>query len=129
VARLRAGQLFIFVDRFLGRKTKFPLFQSVQTNSGAHPTSCPFCTGFLFPGAKRPGREVDRLPLSDVEVHNEWSYICSSSVCIRSMDRDNNNFIFLFAVYNKRTLDGSQGTDVRDYKHCVQTVSGGGGVY
>ena len=43
------------------------------------------------------------------------------------MDRDNNTFIFLFDVYNKGTLDGLQWTDVRDYKHCVQTVSGEGG--
>jgi hypothetical protein len=34
------------------------------------------------------------------------------------MDRYNNNFIFLFAVYNKGTLDGSQWMDVRDYKQC-----------
>jgi len=115
------------VDRFLARKTNFSPFQSVQTNSGAHPSSRLFCIGVLFPGAKWPGHEVDRLSPSDIEIQNEWTYICSSYVYIRSVDRDNNNFIFLFAVYNKGTLDGSEWTDVRDYKHCVQTVIGGGG--
>jgi hypothetical protein len=91
------------------------------------PSLLPILYWGSFPGAKRLGREVHRLPLSSVEVRNKWSYICSSSVCIRVMDGYNNTFIFLFAVFNKGTLDGSQWTDVRDYKHCVQTVSGGRG--
>jgi hypothetical protein len=47
-------------------------------------------------------------------------------VCIHIMDRYNNTFLFLFAVYNKGNLDGLHWTDVRDYKHCVQTVVGEG---
>jgi len=114
------------VDRFLARKTSLSVLHIVHTNSVAYPASCPYCTGGSFLGVKRPGREDDRLPLSSVEVH-EWSYICSLSVCMSIMDRDNSTFVCLFAVYNKGTLDGSQWTDVRVYKHRVQTVSGGGG--
>jgi hypothetical protein len=41
---------------------------SVQTGSGAHPTSCPMGTGGLFPGGKaRPGRDADHSP-----PYSEW---------------------------------------------------------
>ena len=84
------------------------------------------CTVLLPPGDKSIA--VNKYIISSSgEVQNEWSYICSSSLCIRIMDRYNNTFILLFTLYNKGTLDGSQWMDVRDYKHCVQTVSGGGG--
>ena len=39
----------------------------VQTGPGAHPASCTMGTG-SFPGVKQPGRGVDYLPQSIVEV-------------------------------------------------------------
>jgi len=39
----------------------------VQTGSEAHPASCTMGSG-SFPGVKRPGRGVDRLPQSSAEV-------------------------------------------------------------
>jgi hypothetical protein len=47
---------------------RFSLLHSVQTDSGAHPASYPVGTVGSFPGLKRPGREVDRSPLSSAEV-------------------------------------------------------------
>jgi hypothetical protein len=45
---------------------------SVQTSSGAHPTSCPMGTGGHFPGGKaQPGRDADHSPPSSAEVKNE----------------------------------------------------------
>jgi hypothetical protein len=44
----------------------------VQTGSGAHPTSCPVCTGGHFPGGKtRPGRDADHSLPTSTEVVNE----------------------------------------------------------
>jgi hypothetical protein len=42
----------------------------VQTGPRAHPASCTMGTG-LFPGLKRPGREVDHSPQSSVKI-KEW---------------------------------------------------------
>ena len=39
----------------------------VQTDPGAHPTSCTMGTGF-FSGVKRPGRGVDHPPPSSVPM-------------------------------------------------------------
>jgi hypothetical protein len=39
----------------------------VQTDSGAHPASCPMGTG----GKARPGRDADHSPPSSAEVVNE----------------------------------------------------------
>jgi hypothetical protein len=45
----------------------------VQTGSMTHPPSYSMATGGPFPGGKaRPGRVVDHLPASSVEVKNEW---------------------------------------------------------
>jgi hypothetical protein len=47
----------------------FSLLHSLQTDSGAHPASCPVGTWDLFPrGVKRQGREADQLPPSSAEV-------------------------------------------------------------
>jgi hypothetical protein len=44
----------------------------VQTGSGAHPTSCPMCTGGTSPGAKaRPRCDANHSPPSSAEVVNE----------------------------------------------------------
>jgi hypothetical protein len=36
----------------------FSLLHNVQTDSGAHPASCPRGNGQFSPGVKRPGREA-----------------------------------------------------------------------
>jgi hypothetical protein len=46
----------------------------VQTDSGAHPVSCPTGTGGSYPEVKRPGHEADHAPPSSAEVKNAWSY-------------------------------------------------------
>jgi hypothetical protein len=43
-----------------------------QTNSEAHPASCPIGTGGPFPGGKAwHGRDADHSPPSSAEVKNE----------------------------------------------------------
>jgi len=54
-SRLRAGRIGY---RILGEESDF-LFQSVQTDSVAHPASCALGNGASSPGVKRPGREAD----------------------------------------------------------------------
>jgi len=46
----------------------FCLRLSVQTGSGAHPTSYPMGTGGALPRIKRPKREADSSPPSSAEV-------------------------------------------------------------
>jgi hypothetical protein len=75
-----------------------------------------------FPGAKRPGREVDHSFSSSAEVKNEWSYTSTPSMCFHCVDGGNfaftpvregrrlqNNFVItllpvlpVFCVINKR---------------------------
>jgi len=51
----------------------FPLLQSVQTFSEAHPASCSNDAGGSSSKVKRLGREADRSPPSSAGVKNEWS--------------------------------------------------------
>jgi hypothetical protein len=45
----------------------------IQTDSGAHPASCPIGTGVSFPGGKaRPGRDADHSPPSSAEFKNKF---------------------------------------------------------
>jgi hypothetical protein len=46
----------------------FSLLYSVQTSSGAHPTSYPMGIGGSFPEVKRLGREADHSPPSSAVV-------------------------------------------------------------
>jgi hypothetical protein len=46
---------------------------SVQTGSGAHPTSYPI--GAFSLGVKRPRREADHSPPSRPEIKKAWIYI------------------------------------------------------
>jgi hypothetical protein len=48
----------------------FSPLHSVQTDSGAHPTSYPMSTGGSFPGVKRPVREAVHSPPTSAEVKN-----------------------------------------------------------
>jgi hypothetical protein len=44
----------------------------IHSGSGAHPASCPMCTGDYFPGGKaRPGHDADHSNQSSAEVKNE----------------------------------------------------------
>jgi hypothetical protein len=54
-----------------GRGKTFSIFHSVQTNSEAHPASCPMGTGGLSLKVKRPGREANHSPPSGAEVKND----------------------------------------------------------
>lgn len=49
----------------------------------------------LFPGVKRPGREVNHPNLSRAEVKNEWSYASTTSVCLHRVDEENVAFHLL----------------------------------
>jgi hypothetical protein len=53
---------------------EFLLLRFVQTGSGVHPTSYPMGTGGSFPGVKRPGREADHSPPTNVDVKKTWIY-------------------------------------------------------
>jgi hypothetical protein len=55
----------------------FPLFQTAQTGSAAHPASNSIGTEVLSWG-KAAGREVEHSPRTSTEVKNEWSYISTS---------------------------------------------------
>jgi hypothetical protein len=50
----------------------FSLLRSLQTGSGAHPTSYAMDIVRLLPlGVKRPGLEADHSPPSSVEIKND----------------------------------------------------------
>jgi hypothetical protein len=53
---------------------EFSFLHSVQTGSGAHPTSHPINTGNLSPGVKRPRHEADHSPPAIAEVKKMWIY-------------------------------------------------------
>jgi hypothetical protein len=53
-----------------GKGRDFSLFRSVQTRSGAHPTSCPRSTGEYFPGGKAAGAWRWPLTFISAEVKN-----------------------------------------------------------
>jgi len=42
--------------------------------------------GVLSSGGKRPGREADRLPLSNAEVKNAWGYISTRQYVFKALD-------------------------------------------
>jgi hypothetical protein len=54
--------------RFPAVAGNLSLLHRVQTGCGAHPASYPLCTGALFPGTKRPGRETDHSPPSSAQI-------------------------------------------------------------
>ena len=55
------------------RPTDFLLLQIVQSEAGAHLTSCSVGEA-LSPSMKRPGRESDNSPPSSAKVKNDWKY-------------------------------------------------------
>ena len=57
-----------------GKETDVTVRQNDQTGSGAYPLSSFMNVGISFPEDKPYGREADRLPSSNAEYKNEWSY-------------------------------------------------------
>jgi hypothetical protein len=53
----------------------FFLLHSVQTGCGLHLAFYPKRVGLFTLGVKRPGREADRLQVSNIEVKNAWCLI------------------------------------------------------
>jgi hypothetical protein len=51
--------------------------------------------GAIPPGVKRPGRQVDRLPLSNAEFTNTWSHIATHPHACRKRARQQSNSIML----------------------------------
>jgi hypothetical protein len=49
-----------------------------------------------FLGIKWPGREVDRLPPSCIEVKNEWSFACTLPMYLHGVHRKKNLYIAKF---------------------------------
>jgi hypothetical protein len=50
----------------------------------------PLFNGYgLFPGGKRPGRELNPSPPSRAENKNEWSSTSTSAICLHGVDREN----------------------------------------
>ena len=68
-----SGQLSQYSDSLRAGRSgdRIPMqarfFPPVQTGPGSHPAFCTMSTG-SFPGVKRPGRDVDRLPPSGTQV-------------------------------------------------------------
>jgi len=68
----------------------------LQTDSGAHPASCPMGIEGFSPGVKRPGREVDHSASYGTEVRNEWSCASTPPVCLNWVNRDKFTFTFFW---------------------------------
>jgi hypothetical protein len=58
----------------------FLISKHVQTGSGAHPLPLQWVP-VLFPGVKRPERDVNHWPPSSAEDETEWSYTSTPAVC------------------------------------------------
>jgi hypothetical protein len=76
----------------------FSLLLNVQTDSGAHPASYSMGTGDLYSEVKRSGHEVDKLPPTNAEVKNAWSYTSTSGICLYGVHRVN-SFFHLYNVF------------------------------
>jgi hypothetical protein len=63
-----------------GKETDLTARQNDQTGSGTHPLSCFMNAGISFPEGKAYGREADRLPSSNAEYKNVWSYTSVSLI-------------------------------------------------
>lgn len=46
----------------------------------------------IFPGEKRPEREVKQSSQTSAKVKKEWSNTCTSSTCLHGMDRESSTF-------------------------------------
>lgn len=83
------------LDRLTKKKISYPgrdkrgfLLQTVQTVSGAHPTSYSVGTEGSFPGVIQLGRDADQSLLRRAEVKNQWNYTFTPPVWLYGMDRD-----------------------------------------
>jgi len=47
------------------------------------------CVTVIFPGIKRPGREVNQSPPYSAEVKSEWNYTAIPPVCLLGLDSEN----------------------------------------
>jgi hypothetical protein len=75
----RCFPIKILDDRIIGVRIlagagSFSLRCHVHTGCGTQPASFPMCTGALYLGVKRPGRQIDHSPPPRAEVNNAWSY-------------------------------------------------------
>ena len=61
------------------------LRQSVKTDSGAHPASCPLDSGVYSPGVKRPVGEANHSPPFSAVLKNEWIYTSSPPTCLHGL--------------------------------------------
>jgi len=84
--------------RFLAEAMKryFSLHHRFQTGSEVHPDSFPVGTEGSFPGIKRPARQPDHSPSSNVAVKNEWSYTSTPQYVFiaRCLVKHKDNFTF-----------------------------------
>jgi hypothetical protein len=64
----RATSWTAMVRKLTGTRSFF--LNKFQSGSGAHPASYPLGIGAISAGVKRPGREVNHLPLSSAKVKN-----------------------------------------------------------
>jgi hypothetical protein len=99
--------------RFLEGEIYFSLLHTVQTESGAHPASCPMDSGLSFPGGKATGREANHSPPSSVDVKN---YVAIpplphvSSWCSASLIKHRDNFtLYLPLSYYEVILQNWEG--------------------
>jgi len=90
---------------FLYKRSDFrpPLLHIVysrdETGSEQHSTSHSMGSRVLFPGVKRPGREVNHSPPTSAKAKNEWSYTSNPPSRLHGVDRKNLLFTFLQQVW------------------------------
>jgi len=75
------------------------VYSRYETGSEEHATSHSVGSGVLFPGVKRPGREVNQSPPTSAKAKNEWSYTSSPPLRLHGVDRKNFLFTFLQQVW------------------------------
>ena len=69
----------------LARARDVPLFQNIQTGSGAHPASYSMGTGVPSLVVKQSGSENDHLLPSSANIKNVWSYTSTPNIGIHGM--------------------------------------------
>jgi hypothetical protein len=78
--------------RFLVGAREYSFLWKFQNNSCTHSVWYLICTG-VFPGLKRPEREVNSSPPSSEDFKNRWSYTSTLPICLRGAYKE--NFILL----------------------------------
>ena len=101
-SKLHGGR---FGVRFPVRVREFSFVRKFETDSGAHSAWYWMCT-VVFPGLKRPNREVNYSPPSSEDFKNWWSYTSTLPICLYGAYKENcillslaSSFVISLCVY------------------------------